>query len=282
MRYTIENDLLGVTVDTYAAEVVSVKKDGKEWVWQNDDGNWAEHGPMLFPVSGRCGVCVNGVEYPINPHGFARESVFKLVERGENFLRFFLKTNKETKKVYPFDFELYATYTLSRDTLYIEYDVRNPSKKPLYFACGGHESFNLENAIGEYEIRFEKAENLVNLVHDSKGRLTGDTIDYGTTDTFVLPADFLVDSKTLIFKDLQSRKIVLAEREGKALAEIAFPDFSNLLFWRALDSKYICIEPWSNLPDTVNTPDCEFAQKAGVFEVAPKSGRKIVRSIRYL
>ncbi len=282
MRYTIDNGVYSLTVDTRGAEIVSAKKDGKEWVWQNDDGNWSGHGPMLFPVCGHCGVRVNGVDYPIKAHGFAKKSNFKLVERGENFLRFFLQANEKTKKVYPFDFQLYATYTLSGDTVYIEFDVRNPSKETLYFACGGHESFNLEKPIGEYEIRFEKEETLVHLFHDDDGCLTGETKNYGKTDTLVLPADFLVDGNTLIFKDLKSRKVTLAERGGKPLAEIAFPDFSKLLFWHALDSKYICIEPWTNLPDPADTPDIEFSQKEGVLAVAPKSGRKIVRSIRCL
>ena len=281
MRYTIQNADTELTIDTHGAEIVSLKKNGKERVWQNDDGTWSGHGPMLFPVCGRCTMVVDGIDRKISFHGFSSKRYFKLLEHGENFVRIALQADERTKKVYPFDFTVIATYTLTDDTVFVEYEVKNPSNKPMYFSIGAHESYALDQSVGNYELRFEKQEKLLHRFHGNDGRLSGKTKDYGESDIFVLPADFLTEGNTLIFKDIQSRKLVLAEHGGKALAEITFPDFSNLLLWHSKDSKFICIEPWLNLPDSKATIKTEFSQKDGVLCLPPKSAKRFVRSIRY-
>ncbi|MBQ8290924.1 MAG: hypothetical protein IJX88_00230 [Clostridia bacterium] len=282
MQYTISNGNLTVTADTLGAEIISVKKNGKEWVWQNQDGNWDGHGPLLFPVCGHFGLTVDGVFYDLPAHGFSRKSQYTLVDKGEDFLIFELRANEQTKAVYPFDFVVTVGYALTGDTLTIRFEVENPAEKTLYFACGGHESFNLDKNIGNYELRFEKTEHLVHLYHNDDGYLDGKTLDYGVCDTFVLPEDFLQEGRTLIFKDINSRKLTFAKKGGEALVEVAFDGFKNLLLWRELDSPFLCIEPWSNLPDYENAPDVEFSTKEGVFAVAPKDKKSLVRTIKYL
>ena len=78
MIYTISNEILTVQVNTLGGELISVKKDGKERLWQNENGGWAGHAPVLFPVCGDCTMIVRGKEYPIKKHGFARNSEFEL------------------------------------------------------------------------------------------------------------------------------------------------------------------------------------------------------------
>jgi len=58
------------------------------------------------------------------------------------------------------------------------------------------------------------------------------------------------------------------------------PDgFENLLLWHAQDAKYICIEPWMNLPDTEGKENIEFSQKEGVMKVAPNTVKTLTRTI---
>ena len=52
MIYGISNGILTAMVSTTGGELVSVRKDGKERIWQNDNGSWCGHAPILFPVSG--------------------------------------------------------------------------------------------------------------------------------------------------------------------------------------------------------------------------------------
>ena len=52
MQYSIENDILRLTVDSHGAEPVSVihKPTGAELLWQADPAVWKRHAPILFPV----------------------------------------------------------------------------------------------------------------------------------------------------------------------------------------------------------------------------------------
>ncbi len=282
MQYTIDNGTLCVKVESYGAEIVSVVKDGKERIWQNETGEWAGHAPLLFPVSGHFGVKVNGTEYPILAHGFAKRMEFALVAQTENSLCFAIEANAETKKVYPFDFKFEVVYTIEDSKLSIAYKVKNPAETPLWFACGAHDAFALDHDVDAYELLFETCENLVHNYHDDGGYMTGETFSYGTGKSLPLPVDFLQEGRSLIFKDIRSRKVSLCEKGGKTLIKITFEEFPNLILWRAGAGKFICIEPWTNLPDYVGVPQAEFSKKEGVVEVAPKSDKTMTRIIEYV
>ncbi len=281
MQYTIHNETLSCTIDSLGAELVSVIKDGKERVWQNQTGEWAGHGPVLFPVCGHCGVKVVGIEYPISAHGFAKKTEFTLVKQTQTEAVFAMEADEETKQVYPFRFRFEVAYSLNGNVLSVGYKVINPAKTPLYFACGGHESFALDGGVENYQITFEKQENLVHYFHDDDGYITGDTKSYGTLQTLPLPEDFLQEGRTLIFKGVASRKVWLSERGGKKLATITFEGFENLLVWHAGKAPFICIEPWTNLPDSAGKADVEFSAKGGVIEVAGGAEKTLVRTIAY-
>ena len=55
MQYSIENDILRLTVDSHGAEPVSVihKPTGAELLWQADPAVWKRHAPILFPWTGK-------------------------------------------------------------------------------------------------------------------------------------------------------------------------------------------------------------------------------------
>lgn len=281
MRVYIQNKELEVEAETLGGELVSVRYQGKERLWQNPTGEWAGHAPLLFPVCGHFGVTINGVSYPIKAHGFARKSEFTLVEKGEDFVTFELRANEETKKVYPYEFVFFVTYRLCGAKIEIEYRVENPAKEPLYFACGAHDSFALEKDVDEYELRFANEKTLTHRPCNEGGYLTGETVEFTSVNPFVLPKEYLQNGDSLIFEGVESKVALLCEKSGKELAKISFDGFDNLLLWRAGDAKYICIEPWTNLPDFAGANEEEFSQKAGVLKVEPNSSKKLTRSIEY-
>lgn len=285
MKYTIKNSQLTVTVASLGAEIISMVKDGKEWSWQNPTGEWDGHAPLLFPVCGRCGIMLDGKKYPIGFHGFARKTEFTVTDQGEDFISLSISANEKTKEVYPFDFTFTITYKLENAKLVIEQTMQNLSNdKPLYFAIGGHDSFALDYNLDKYALDFEKEEDIVSWeTTEDDGKLTGEVTDFGKAKKFDLPYDYLQKGVTLILKGVNSRKVTLCERNGKPLLAVAYDEeFKNLLFWREDDAKFLCIEPWTNLPDFVNAEDPDFKQKYGVMEVAPAASKKLVRSIEYL
>ena len=282
MNYTIKNSEITATFSSLGAELISLQKAGREYIWQNETGEWAGHAPLLFPVCGHFGVKVDGISYPIPFHGVLRRSEFSLKEQSDTAITFELASNEETAKVFPFAFIFRVKYFVEGDTLNLVYEVENPADSSLYFACGSHEAYALEKQINEYEVEFEKEENLINYRTTKGGYLSGETADLGKKKVFPLPLEYLQNSDSIILKDIKSRKVTLREIGGKTLAEITFEGFSNLLFWRAMNGKYICIEPWTNIPDSDGVEDIEFSQKEGVIEVAPRTVKTLTRTIKFI
>ena len=279
MQYQLSNDKILLCVDSKGAEMVSLVCRGKERLWQNVTGEWNGHAPVLFPVCGKCSMIVNKREYPIEKHGFARKREFSVVERGRDFIAFRLLADEETKKVFPFDFAFTVRYRLLDNAVEVVYETENAGTKPLYFSCGGHESFALEKPIENYEVRFEKEEKLIALVHDDEGRLTGEKILLSENGVLPLKADYFTNGNTLIFGNLQSRKATLYGN-GRAVAQTEFEGFENFLLWKLQQANMICLEPWLNLPDTVGERK-EFFRKAGVVCVPPKGKKIFMRKITY-
>ena len=283
MLHTIDNGILQIQIDAFGAQIKSVKYNGKERAWQNENGAWKDTAPLLFPVCGHFGVTVDGKTYDMPAHGFVKKMPFIPEEISAAAITFVCKSNDQTKNIYPFDFTFKVTYEVCESTLKITYTVKNDGKTPLPFACGGHDSFALENDVDAYQITFENRETLIHYSHDDDGYLTGEKVFYGeNTPALILPKEYLAEGRTLIFKELQSRKIYLQTTSGKTLATLTFDGFVNLLIWRATaDSKYVCIEPWTNLPDLVGAQPQEIYEKAGVYTVAQGEEKTLVREITY-
>ena len=148
----------------------------------------------------------------------------------------------------------------------------------MYFSRGGHESFALEGPLGNCELQFSRSEEFIHLVHDQNGQLTGEKKAFGTGTRLPLPEEELKDGNTLIFQKLRSRSVRLIE-SGKAVAQISFGGFPNLLLWRASDQNMICIEPWHNLPD--GPAHILFPQKEGIIALPPHGKKQFVRTIEY-
>ena len=284
MQYTIENNALSISVESHGAQIKSVKVDGKERAWQNENGAWKDTSPLLFPICGHFGVTVDGKTYPMPAHGLANKNEFTLVNKTQSALTLVFSSNENTKTAYPFDFKFFVTYEIADKKLTVKYTVQNMGKTPLYFACGGHDSFALAKDVDKYQLVFEKAETLVHYAHDDGGYLTGDTTCYGeNTRSLILPKGFLSEGRTLIFKGVQSRKVSLQTLTGETLATLTFEGFENLLLWRATaDSRYICIEPWTNLPDYANAEEQELSQKSGVYAVGVGEEKTLIREIEYV
>ena len=129
---------------------------------------------------------------------------------------------------------------------------------------------------------FDEETSLVHYFHDEVGYLTGETKDFGKVKNFPLPKKYLSNSDTIIFKDVTAKKVTLKEIGGKEMARIGYHGFAHLLLWHAGEGKYVCIEPWTNLPDWVNEEEKDFSQKSGVIKVEPKQKTVLERFIEYV
>ncbi len=282
MLYTLRNDRLNITIDDFGAQMISLKLDGAEKLWQNPTNTWTGHAPLLFPVCGNCQVWVEGVQYPITSHGFAKRMPFECVCQKQDQITFQLCSNSQTLALYPFHFDFSVTYQICQNTLFVTYDVTNKGTNVMYFSCGGHESFALQGNFEHYSIQFEKEEKLLGLLHDEQtGQLNGQTIDYGVGKKYVFDKPSFENGKTVIFANVNSRKLTFCHKDTP-IAELQFDGFGNLLLWAPLSYLGVCIEPWINLPDLPSEAQTELSQKKNFVELQPLQSKKLVRSIKYL
>ncbi len=275
MQYTIENQAFVVTIDSKGAELCSMrsKQSGMEYVWQADPAVWARHAPILFPIVGRLKdkkYTVGGKEYSITQHGFGRDLEFACTDRSASSIAFTLTPNEYTKEMYPFDFALTVRYTLEGSTLVKQHIITNNGQDTLYYEVGGHDAYRVALHEGEtmadYYVDFGEGDAVHPIVNDDALMLTEkkrtvplkDGRLYLTGDLFALDA--------LILDDLKTRSVCIRSDKSDCCVRMDFADFPYLGIWSkyiGADTNYVCIEPWSTLPDAAYL-DHALERKIGV------------------
>ncbi len=275
--HQIENEFLKLRAREYGAELTSViyKKTKTEHLWQADEKVWGWHAPVLFPVVGRClndEIILKGVKYPMQKHGFARKSNFRLLDLGDSKMVFSLKSSEETLKMYPCKFEFLIGYRIRKNQLYISYEVINEDKEPIYFQLGGHPAFAVpfhpaEN-YQDYFIEFETIENSERHLINPGGFFDGRREPVLHNSNRVQLKNDLFANDALIFKDLKSRKVTLRSNTHLYFIEMDFKGFSYLGIWAKENAPFVCIEPWLGCAETVGEPR-EFSLRENVVMLEP-------------
>ncbi len=281
MMVTLRNETFSVTADSTGAELKNVCFRGRERLWQNENGSWAGHAPILFPVCGATAMRIGGRVYPCPRHGFARGALFTVAEQSETHVRFRLTSTTETLALYPFAFRFDVVYTLTPDALSIAYEIGNPGTTALYASCGAHDSFALAGEVREYALRFAETEHFDSYLTDGGGRLTGETKSLGVGDTLDLATPLLDGGESICLDRLRSRWVTLfSKATGKTVARVDFPESEKLVLWHPAGSRMLCIEPWQTLPDTVGEA-LDFSEKDGVLTLPAGATMRVTRRMTY-
>ena len=159
--------MLTVEISEHGAELQSIRKDDVEYLWQGDPAYWGRRSPVLFPIVGSVWekrYRVDGKEFELGQHGFARDMDFVLVSQASDQVRYRLESSAETLAKYPFPFVLEIAYRLHDNKLDVIWDVMNPASEDLYFQIGAHPAFNYPDYSLESKERgfleFDKSEGL--------------------------------------------------------------------------------------------------------------------------
>lgn len=286
MLHKLKNEQLTVTLSTLGAEVVSVLCGGGcEYIWQGDAKYWAGRAPLLFPICGRLfgGKYTYGEkEYEMNIHGFARASEFTLDGASDSEARFTLKANSETKKLYPFDFELTLLYRLDGARLSCEIEIRNTGDAILPAGLGLHPGFNVpldsDTEFEDYYLEFSENASPDAFILSETCFMTGRKKAFPLIHArrFNLAHDMF--DNDAIFLDRVPNEITLKSDKTERFVKFEYPDMRYVGFWHAphTDAPYVCIEPWCSLPSYDGIVD-DFSQKNDMFRLL--SGE--VRTVRY-
>ena len=279
---TIKNNNTIAIFSTLGAELISLKKDGRELIWNGDPKFWASHAPVMFPICGGLKddkFLFDGNEYTISKHGFARNSEFVVDRISENSVVFLLKSNEETKKMYPFEFEFRIKYILLCNTLKVIYITKNVGNGDMLYSIGAHEAYACDGGIENFSVIFDKEEVL------DRAILNGNLISKETTRVLTnekelkLSYDYF-ESDALVFDELKSRKVTLKNNKTNDEILVEFEDFKHLLIWTKPGAGYICIEPWNNIPDRVGS-SFDFREKPDMIKLMPNEESVLVHTIKF-
>lgn len=282
--FQISNDKITLQVDSLGAEMKSLKSvpDNKEYMWHGDPAYWGRTSPVLFPIVGglKGGVYrVDGKEYPMGQHGFARDMEFQLKSQVASEIWFSLNSDAETLKKYPYPFLLELGYELEGRTVVVKWRVTNQGKDPIWFSIGGHPAFLCPIDPGTDQTQYK-------LVFDAKDKIVSSCIEGGLLSkekkTYELRRDGalpitadLFDGDALVIEGGQAHSVALAGPDGTPYLTVAF-DAPLFGIWSPPKKKapFICIEPWYGRCDSVDFAgdfkEREWGQQlsGGVFEAS--------------
>ena len=260
--YEIENENIKLKVDSHGAEMKSLikKETGAEYLWNGDPAYWQRTSPILFPLVGRLfdnTYRAKGNTYTMPQHGFARDMEFTLLEKKDHEIWFSLKDTEETRKNYPYMFELQIGYLLQGANIKVMWRVRNEQEEILPFAIGGHPAFLCPVLCPECKDTFY-------LKFDcDKLRATKLQGPYVLPDTYEeVPLDhgmLLIDDKAIFANDTlmvehdQAHEISICDAQKKELVTLRTqaPLFA---VWSPEGKRapFICIEPWYGRCDSLD------------------------------
>ena len=285
MMVTLKNEYLTVEIEDVGAQLASITaKDGTQYLWQGHPDIWPRRAPLLFPVLGRLKdsqYLLEGESYTIPTHGFCRDALFAVEQHSDTSVSFHLSDSEQTWAVYPFAFALTVTYTLEGNRLVKAHRVENRSEREMYFEVGGHDGFRAPLAAGEsmgdYAIRIPGMESIQFYPMNEELMVVPKGEVYPLENGRIPLKPSVYGQDTIILGELPQNKAMLVDKEDRPRVTLEFDDFPYLGIWtqaRDYDTNYVCIEPWTTLPDATFVGRA-LKDKAGICTLAPGGSKTL-------
>lgn len=251
MLYTIKNDILELSADTFGAELHSLRLGGKEYLWQCGDA-WKRYAPILFPFicspKDRC-YTARRKQYRMKAnHGFARDMEFALTSQTDSSLSFTLTENAESLAQYPYKFALDVKYTISGSCVTVENTVTNTGDDDMYFYLGAHPAFNCPLDDGasfdDYYAEFDENEHITQQIGGKQVTL----VENGRTLAITRS---LFDNDSIPIEYPNSKAISLKSKKSAHYVRLEYPDSDCITVWSPTaddNAAFVCLEPWTSVP----------------------------------
>ncbi|QSR16717.1 aldose 1-epimerase family protein [Novosphingobium sp. KA1] len=286
---TITAGDLTARIATFGAELWSLAdRTGREYMTDADPAFWTGHAPILFPIVGALNgdrYRLDGQDYKLPRHGFARHSTFEVVEQDEGAVRLRLRDSEGTRKAYPFAFVLDLVFRIDGATLHVAAEVSNSGDAPMPFSLGYHPAFAWPLPGGapkaEHTIAFEQAEpQPVRRIDPATGLVLPEPVPTLVEGHLYRPDAVHFVEDAVIWDRLASRALTFGAPGGGQLA-VAFPDMPMLGIWQKPGANYLCIEPWQGHADPLGYSG-DFRAKPGMLSLAPGASRRFRMDVTVL
>ena len=254
----LKNEKLTVKVAEMGAELQSiVDNEGREYLWQADPEYWPRRSPILFPIV--CSVeddtyYVDGEEYHLPRHGFARDTAFTLVKQTEEKAVFALHESEETLKVYPFHFNLGVSYRLDGNKIHVVWHVENTGKREMHFQIGGHPAFFAPGCEAgkplKGVLRVDNPGKLQGLKSHIDGSVEMDEVDVASQDGLIRFDDEFFAHDSVKLHKSQTGKVELLNPDGLVAVSLSYK-CPIIAFWSPYqkNAPFVCLEPWYGVGD---------------------------------
>ena len=271
---------LSASVLAQGAQLCSlVRADGRELIWPGLP-LWPSHAPLLFPIVGALDghrLTVDGRDYPMERHGFARRSRFGWERRAADGCTLAMQDSAATRAQYPFAFRLEAAFALAADGLTVTVTAINTGDAALPCSLGFHPAFNWPldgGAKEEYRIEFSAPEDATVGQLDAAG-LVARRVASPAEGQVLRLRDAVFAHDALVFDPVRSVRARYLGPEGRGV-EVAWENATQLGIWSKPGS-FVCIEPWHGVASPAGFRG-EFRDKPGLMHIPP-GGRGRLRMV---
>ncbi|MGD8189545.1 aldose epimerase [Brevibacillus ginsengisoli] len=229
--------------------VISLKLLGDELLFLNEetlhnpDSNIRGGIPILFPICGQLEhgeYELHGQTFPMKNHGVARNhpwQVLQIQEENELSITLGMRSNEETKRSFPFDFELIFRYELQDHALIIHQEYWNHSEIPMPMYSGFHPYFATDHKT--IHIKTDATQYL----DYNDGGIKGYEGSFNLSER----------SESVVLLDTQEPQVSFALPEINRNVMITYDKlFRYMVIWTELGSPFMCVEPWMAKTNEMN------------------------------
>ena len=248
-------------VATHGAELQSLQYKGHEYLWHGDPKYWGRRSPILFPMVGKVyggAFRVDGKEYPMGQHGFARDSEFTF--DGERYVLAGCPLEK-----YPYKFELSVRYRVEGRRFYACWEVLNTDSRDIHFQIGAHPALMLpdyheEDPVHGYLQCFDADGKVVAQPMLSHG------LDGGYLTNLDAPVPMPVNEDglltitgetfsidTFMLEHGSVKSVMLLDKNKKSYLSVGSDQTEAYGIWAPYKPgcPFVCLEPWCGITDLV-------------------------------
>lgn len=231
---------------------------------------------MLFPLVGSVWegkYRMDGKEYALGQHGFARDREFRVIDDcPEDEAWFYLEADDSTLELYPRRFRLEIGYRLQGERLTVMWRVKNIGDKPMAFHIGAHPAFNYPefnagDAVHAY-VLFDRREITTQRIAD-KGCVGDAEFAVELDSEHMLPlTGETFEHNALILADRQVRRVSLLDKERRPYLSLFFDAPLVGLWSPSPAAPFMCVEPWWGRCDRVGF-EGDFSEREYTNVIAP-------------
>lgn len=227
--------------------LTSLVKNGHEYIFINPENYPSTERPrcavpVLFPYSGRIQdevLHIRGGQYPASIHGIAQNMNWKVLGTDTTdgaSITIGITSDEETKKTYPYEFSLEITYTLKGDTVTIAPVCKNCDTEDMPFDLGFHPYFT--------------SSGLDNLTFSVQGEIQ---FDPSCSEKVPFDGQLKMSAVTAMGSIVMNAQSPASFADGDYGVTVAFgAPYRNVVVWSGMPDRFICVEPWTGVPNALN------------------------------